>query len=69
MAEEKEEKVIINERIDGMLKELEGLLSRAIPVKNGAEFINECLYAPLSEETKEKVIAEILANAKEKLNG
>ena len=68
MAEE-EKKVIINEKVDGMLKELEGLLQRAIPVKNGAEFINECLYAPLSEETKEKVIAEILEDAKEKLDG
>lgn len=66
---EEEKKVIINEKIDGMLKELESLLQRAIPVKNGAEFINECLYAPISEETKERVISEILADAKEKLNG
>lgn len=64
-----ESKVIINERVDGMLKEVEGLLGRALPVKQGAEFINEVLYAPISEETKEKVIEEILRNMKERING
>lgn len=65
-AEKEEKKVIINERIDGMLKEMESLLGRALPVKNGAEFVNEVIYAPLKEETKEKVIGEILEEMKEK---
>lgn len=69
MEKEEEKKVIINENVDGMLKEVEGLLNRALPVKNGAEFINEVLYAPLKEETKELLIGEILENMKEKLNG
>ncbi len=66
---EEEKKIIINERVDGMLKELEELLKRALPVKSGAEFINEVLYAPLSDEMKEKIIEEILANVKESLDG
>lgn len=64
--EKEEKKVIINEKVDGMLKEIEGLLERALPVKSGAEFVNEVIYAPLKEETKEEVIGEILEEMKEK---
>ena len=60
-----EEKVIINEKIDGMLKEFEEILKKAIPVKQNADVVNQVIYCGLSEETKEKVIEELLEKAKE----
>lgn len=62
--EVKEEKKIINDKVDGMLKEFEKLLQRALPVKGNAELVNQILYSPLCDETKEKVIAELLEASK-----
>lgn len=60
-----EEKVIINERVDGLLKEFEELLKVAMPIKANADLVNQVIYSTLSEETKEKVIGELLESSKE----
>ncbi len=65
MGKKEEEKVIINERVDGMLKEFEELLRKAIPVKQNAELVNQIIYSGIKDETKEKVIEELLEVSKE----
>ena len=62
---ENEEKVIINDKVDGLLKEFEELLKKAMPVKANADLVNQVIYSTLSEETKEKVIGELLEKSKE----
>lgn len=63
-----EEKVIINEKIDGLLKEFEEVLKVAMPVKANADLVNQVIYSTLKDETKEKVIEELLETSKEALN-
>lgn len=63
--EEKEEKVIINDAIDGLLKEFEVVLGKAMPVKANADLVNQVIYSTLSEKTKEQVIRELLESSKE----
>lgn len=60
-----EEKVIINERVDGLLKEFEEVLKKIMPAKANADLVNQIIYSTLSEETKEKVIKELLESSKE----
>ena len=49
---ESEEKVIINDEIDGLLKEFEEVLKVAMPVKANADLVNQVIYSTLSEQTK-----------------
>lgn len=68
MEEEKRE-IIINEKVDGELTKIEGILRDVIlPIKQSTEFINQVLYAPLSDETKEKVIDEIYEDIKKRVD-
>lgn len=60
-----EEKVIINDKIDGLLKEFEEVLKVAMPVKANADLVNQVIYSTLKDETKEKVIEELLESSKE----
>lgn len=65
MEEKVEEKKIINDKVDGMLKEFEEVLKKAMPVKANAELVNQVIYSGLKEETKEQVIGELLEASKE----
>ena len=60
-----EEKVIINEEIDGLLKEFEEVLKKAMPVKANADLVNQVIYSTLKDETKATVIKELLEASKE----
>jgi len=62
-----EEKVIINDKVDGLLKEFEELLRKVMPVKANADLVNQVIYSTLKEETKEEVIKELLEASKEAL--
>jgi flagellar motor switch protein FliG len=62
-----EEKVIINDKVDGLLKEFEEVLKKVLPVKANADLVNQVIYSTLKEETKEKVIEELLVSSKEVL--
>lgn len=62
---ESEEKVIINDEIDGLLKEFEEVLKVAMPVKANADLVNQVIYSTLSEQTKANVIRELLESSKE----
>lgn len=62
-----EEKVIINNKVDGLLKEFEEVLKKVLPVKANADLVNQVIYSTLKEETKEKVIEELLVSSKEVL--
>ena len=65
MGEEKAEEVIINEEIDGLLKEFEEVLKKAMPVKANADLVNQVIYSTLKEDTKATVIRELLEASKE----
>lgn len=66
--EVKEEKIIINENVNGKLKDFEKILKEVvIPIKSDAEFINQVLYAPLSDETKERIVEELHEDMKKRV--
>lgn len=68
MEENKEEKkIIINERVDSDLQEFEKILGAILPIKGNTELVNNILYSPLSDETKEKVIHELLEDSKKRI--
>lgn len=69
MAEEEKKEIIINEKVDGELTEMEKVLKDIVlPIKQSTEFINQVLYAPISDETKEKVIDEIYEDIKKRVD-
>lgn len=71
MEEKEEEKreIIINENVDGILTKMEGVLRDIVlPIKQSTEFVNQVLYAPITDETKEKVIEEIYEDIKKRVD-
>jgi len=73
MEEEKknpEEVIIINEEIDKKLRDLEKIMKEIqLPVKANIDYINQTLYAPISDEAKIKVIDEIYEDTKKRVEG
>lgn len=64
-----EKKIIINEKVDNELTEMENVLKDIVlPIKQSTEFVNQVLYAPISDETKEKVIDEIYEDIKKRVD-
>lgn len=66
---EEEKKLIINENVDGKLTKMEDILKEVVlPIRAGADFVNQALISPLSDELKEKIVDEIYEDMKKRVD-
>jgi len=68
MEEKIERKIIINEGVTDKIDEMEKLVNEiALPMRQSAELVTNCLISPLSDETKERIVNEMYEYMKKRV--
>lgn len=64
-----EKKIIINEEVDRKLTEFEEVLKEIVlPIRASADFVNQALMSPLSDEVKERIVNELYDDMKKRVD-